>query len=71
MYVMLRNILKTAIADTLATQFSWNGKKNKRCFKDLGVTKLIKRKYFIIVFCYLQSIYTFYILCREVCAHTI
>ncbi|XP_011858997.1 PREDICTED: uncharacterized protein LOC105556509 isoform X2 [Vollenhovia emeryi] len=40
-HVMLRNVLKTAIADTLVTQFNWNGRKNKRCFKDLEVTKLI------------------------------
>ncbi|XP_071577866.1 uncharacterized protein [Temnothorax nylanderi] len=40
-HIMIRNIFKTAITDNFATQFTWTGKKNKRCFKDLGLSKLI------------------------------
>jgi len=47
---MIRNILKKAITDNLITHFSWNGKKNKQCFKDLRLSRVIIRKYLLILF---------------------
>lgn len=44
-HVMARNMLKKMLTNTLAEQFSWAGKKTKRTFKDLGLAKLIMRKY--------------------------
>ncbi|GAB1860802.1 DUF4806 domain-containing protein [Camponotus japonicus] len=38
---MIRNILKKAITDNLITHFSWNGKRNKQCFKDLRLSRVI------------------------------
>lgn len=38
---MIRNIFKKAITDNLAIHFSWTGKRNKQCFKDLGLPKVI------------------------------
>ncbi|KAL0100526.1 hypothetical protein PUN28_019676 [Cardiocondyla obscurior] len=40
-HIMMRNIFKTAITDKLATNFSWTGKKNKKPFKDLEISKLM------------------------------
>ncbi|KAL0128436.1 hypothetical protein PUN28_003605 [Cardiocondyla obscurior] len=40
-HIMMRNIFKTNIMDNLATNFSWTGKKNKKPFKDLEVSKLM------------------------------
>lgn len=44
---MIRNIMKTAMTDNLAQNFSWAGRKSKRTFKDLGLSKIIIRKFFI------------------------
>ncbi|GAB1865731.1 hypothetical protein CAJAP_06810 [Camponotus japonicus] len=38
---MIRNILRKIITNTLAQDFSWAGRKTKRCFKDLSLTKII------------------------------
>lgn len=40
-HAMIRNILKKVMVDTLAQSFSWTGKNNKHCFKDLGLSKII------------------------------
>lgn len=44
---MIRNILRKIITNTLAQDFSWAGKKIKRCFKDLSLTKIIIRKFIL------------------------
>lgn len=43
-YAMIRNILRQVTTDTLAQNFNWSGKKNKRSFKDLNLSKAIIRK---------------------------
>jgi len=48
-HIMIRNIFKKAITDDLATHFNWTGKKEKQCFKDLGLSKVMIRKYFLIL----------------------
>ncbi|KAL6417365.1 hypothetical protein ACFW04_014542 [Cataglyphis niger] len=46
-HAMIRNILKKVMANTLARDFSWAEEKNKRCFKNLGLTKLITREFIL------------------------
>lgn len=40
-HVMIRNMLKKLLTNTLAQQFSWVGKKAKRSFKDLRLANVI------------------------------
>ncbi|XP_011858100.1 PREDICTED: uncharacterized protein LOC105555682 isoform X3 [Vollenhovia emeryi] len=40
-HAMIRNIMKMVMTDTLAQNFSWTGRKNKRSFKDLSLSKMI------------------------------
>ncbi|XP_024887984.1 uncharacterized protein LOC112464921, partial [Temnothorax curvispinosus] len=40
-HAMIRNIMKKVMTDTLAQNFSWTGKRNKRNFKDLNLSKMI------------------------------
>ncbi|XP_024885615.1 uncharacterized protein LOC112463438 [Temnothorax curvispinosus] len=47
-HAMIRNIMKKVMTDTLAQNFSWTGKRNKRSFKDLNLSKMIIRKIFLI-----------------------
>lgn len=42
---MIRNILKKAITNNFAQHFSWAGKKAKRSFQDLGLARIITRKF--------------------------
>lgn len=44
MRMMIRNILKKAITDTVAQNFSWAGNKTKRSFQNLGLAQIIIRK---------------------------
>jgi len=45
-HVMVRNMLKKILTNTLAQQFSWAGK-TKRTFKDLKLANVIKRKFIL------------------------
>ncbi|XP_071652693.1 uncharacterized protein [Temnothorax longispinosus] len=40
-HAMIQNIMKKVMTDTLAQNFSWTGKRNKRSFKDLNFSKMI------------------------------
>jgi len=44
---MTHNILKKAITNSVALNFSWAGKRNKKSFKDLTLAKIIARKFII------------------------
>jgi len=48
--LMVRNILKKAVTNSFAQHFSWAGKKTKRTFQDLGLTRLIIRKLFLHIY---------------------
>lgn len=41
-HMMVRNILKKAITNPLAENFSWVGRKAKRSFRDLHLAQVIK-----------------------------
>jgi len=45
---MIRIIMKKVMTDTLAQKLSWTGRKNKHSFKDLNLSKIIIRKFFLI-----------------------
>lgn len=47
---MIRNVFKKALADTVAQDFSWAGKKSKQIFKDLKLSQIIIRKHFFYLF---------------------
>lgn len=46
-HVMIRNMLKKVLTNTLARHFSWAGKKAKRNFKDLKLANVIIRKFIL------------------------
>lgn len=50
MNIMINNILKKIMVNSLAVKFSWAGMKGKLIFKDLNIAKIIKRKFFFIKF---------------------
>lgn len=49
-HIMIRNILKKALTNNFAQQFSWTGRKDKRNFQELGLAKIITRKSIFCIF---------------------